>query len=189
MGVLGVDPLMIPKMVVPSGGAVVKMTQTYTDCELIGLSKITLDDLNFDLNARKISWVFHAPKLVFKGKYEISGQILVLPVKGNGTMEIILEGVKGGSINNFEVIKKDKEYFKLTNNTLSIDADKVIYNFQNLFDGNEELGKQINQVLNDNSRDVFNELKDSYNRAFGSFTDNIADMFLSQVPADEIFLD
>lgn len=70
-----------------------------------------------------------------------------------------------------------------------MEAGHVTFNLDNVFDGNKELSDQINQVMNENWKSVFDELKDGYNDAIKRFTDNIVNRFFAKIADNDIFLD
>jgi hypothetical protein len=42
---------------------------------------------------------------------------------------------------------------------VTLNPELISFNFENLFDGNKELGDNTNQVLNDNWKEVFDDVK------------------------------
>ncbi|XP_045478090.1 circadian clock-controlled protein daywake-like [Harmonia axyridis] len=193
LGVPGIDPLTIPLMEIPGGNGAVKISQKVTDGKLYGLSTAVIDDFIFDVikvDNAKIAWNFHIPNITLKANYEMTGQILVLPVKGKGVMNILLENVKGDEkIKVVTYTKNNLQYIKVNDTVLKMDAGHVTFNLDNVFDGNKQLSDQINQVMNDNWSAVFDEIKDGYNDAIRTFMDHIVNSFFAKFAVSEIFLD
>jgi hypothetical protein len=42
---------------------------------------------------------------------------------------------------------------------VTLNPELISFNFENLFDGNKELGDNTNQVLSDNWKEVFDDVK------------------------------
>ncbi|KAL3273660.1 hypothetical protein HHI36_015090 [Cryptolaemus montrouzieri] len=190
MGIPALDPLLIPLLEIPSGSGAVKMNQKFTNGQLIGLSSAKIEELNFDVESKKFYWKFRCPKLILKANYEMTGQIMVFPVKGKGTMETVMEDIVGEEHVGLAIeMKENKPHLKLDGTSLKLDVSKVTYRFDNLFDGNKELGDQINQVMNDNWKAVFDEIKYSYNSGIQKLVDNIFTKLFEQVPLDEVIID
>lgn len=85
--------------------------------------------------------------------------------------------------------KNKKKYDRVQDTVLKMEAGHVTFNLDNVFDGNKELSDQINQVMNENWKSVFDELKDGYNDAIKRFTDNIVNRFFAKIADNDIFLD
>lgn len=68
-----------------------------------------------------------------------------------------------------------------------MDPKSIKFNFENLFDGDKALGDNINHVVNDNWKDVFLDVKSSYEEAFAKIFFAIFSNFLAKVPISEIF--
>lgn len=87
------------------------------------------------------------------------------------------------------VTKQGKTYWEITDFLLTLDAEKVEYQFNDLFDGDELMGKQINLVLNDNWDKVFSDIKTSYSKSFGLVYKDLANRVFGQVALEDIFLE
>lgn len=85
----------------------------------------------------------HGAKFEINGVYNIDGRILILPIKGSGKLNIKLEEVDFKFITNYEIYQKDNiPWSKPLNSTLEWDAEKTVYQLDNLFNGDEALGKR-----------------------------------------------
>lgn len=89
---------------------------------------------------------------------------------------------------NLEEYQKDgAKHFKIIDSKLVIDPELIIFQFDNLFDGDENLGKNINQVFNDNWKEVFGDVKPSYEAAFGTIFTAMFNNLLEKVSISELF--
>jgi hypothetical protein len=86
-----------------------------------------------------------------------------------------------------EYEKKNKKYYKVVKNTLLIEPQGLHYKLDNLFNGDKALGDNINQVLNDNGKEVYADVKTSYEEAFGKIFATVSDNLLTRVPVAELF--
>lgn len=60
-----------------------------------------------------------------RGKYKISGRLLVLPISGEGDNEMIMYGLKiKARLRPTYQVKDGKTYLKISNYQLHVDADK-----------------------------------------------------------------
>ncbi|KAH0815009.1 hypothetical protein GEV33_007782 [Tenebrio molitor] len=128
------------------------------------------------------------PEIIMNFEYQISGKILVLPIQGEGPGRMTL--IKPRILLTLyleEYEKKNKKYYKVVKNTLLIEPQGLHYKLDNLFNGDKALGDNINQVLNDNGKEVYADVKTSYEEAFGKIFATVSDNLLTRVPVAELF--
>lgn len=65
----------------------------------------------------------------------------------------------------------------------------MITNCQNLFNGNEVLSKTLNDVLNENWKDVWTELQEGINHALEVIITNISNEIFSNLSIAEMYAD
>jgi hypothetical protein len=78
-----------------------------------------------------------------------------------------------------EYEKKNKKYYKVVKNTLLIEPQGLHYKLDNLFNGDKALG--------DNGKEVYADVKTSYEEAFGKIFATVSDNLLTRVPVAELF--
>lgn len=76
---------------------------------------------------------------------------------------------------------------KAINYTVIVYGEKIHYRFDNLFNGDIELGKTINQVINDNSEEIFADVKDGYGKTYAAVFKDYTNKIFSRVPLKDIF--
>ncbi|KAF2880384.1 hypothetical protein ILUMI_25800, partial [Ignelater luminosus] len=85
--------------------------------------------------------------------YEISGQVFLNPLQ----FFLIIFNVISGPINVVFEIKGDMRksqginYYKLKNANVDLNIDDCSFQFECLFDNNQQLGRMTNEMLNSNS--------------------------------------
>jgi hypothetical protein len=70
---------------------------------------------------------------------------------------------------------------------VTLNPELISFSFENLFDGNKELGDNTNQVLNDNWKEVFDDVKNGYSEVFSQILIKLYDNFFSKVSLEEAF--
>lgn len=85
------------------------------------------------------------------------------------------------------VEKKNKKYLRVENTKLTFTISKLIFNLGNLYNGDKLLGDGTNLFLNENWRDVFNEINKSVFDAFSQIVENVLNNIFQKVPYDELF--
>lgn len=71
---------------------------------------------------------------------------------------------------------------------VNIDPERIYFYFDNLFDGNKRLGEAINNLFNENWRDIFDDIKMGYEESFGLVFRNLGQMFYKKIPFNNIYL-
>ncbi|RZB54430.1 JHBP domain containing protein [Asbolus verrucosus] len=190
LGLPSMEPLEVPSLVIGAGSGAVAFEQNYQNTSVSGYGKMSCSkaEMNFETKTFYVHCTFPEVKMEFK--YEISGRILLLPIYGKGPGAITLERVETDlTFKLDEYDKKGVKYFKVANVTLVMDPQLIRFKLENLFDGDEALGRNINSVLNDNWKEVFADVKPSYEDAFGKIYFSIFNNVLSKVPVNELFGD
>lgn len=72
---------------------------------------------------------------------------------------------------------------------ITLEPENVKFNFENLFNGDERLGKEMNNILNENWSDVYNDVKSGYEESFGIIFGDFANRIYSKIPFKDLFLE
>ncbi|XKL60270.1 hypothetical protein PGB90_001286 [Kerria lacca] len=136
------EPLTISQMKIVQGTKSVGMTMECYECQLYGLSDVNFTAARVDLKNRHVEWDFHLDRLMFLGKYKVSGQVLILPIIGDGDANITLHDVDFSFYYDYDLEMKEnrKNYFKITNSTLLHNIGGMFIELKNLFNGDKFLG-------------------------------------------------
>lgn len=86
-----------------------------------------------------------------------------------------------------ETKKKGKTFIKIVSTEITLDPGHVSYKFANLFNGDKKLGDNINQVLNDNWKEVFDDVKDGYIGLIKTVVTSLLNNFFAKVSLEEAF--
>ncbi|KAK9873842.1 hypothetical protein WA026_002199 [Henosepilachna vigintioctopunctata] len=114
---------------------------------------------------------------------------MILDINGHGKAWIGLERLKGRVELNMETYTKNSnKFFRVKNLIPELQVDHCTYDFENLFDGNQQLSDTINQVLNDNWREIFDEQEPGFLKAIGASLLNLINKLFAQIPIHTMFL-
>lgn len=90
----------------------------------------------------------------------------------------------------YEIVKRHhKTYLKFVEHHVTLDVTHVYFHFDNLFNGNKALGDNINQVLNDNWKEVFEDVKSGYCEVMSEIIQSLLNNFWSAVALEDAFHD
>lgn len=85
------------------------------------------------------------------------------------------------------VTRNGKVYLKPENIKLTFTISRMNFQLSNLYNGDKLLGDNTNLFLNENWKDIFNEIKKSVFSAFAQISENILTNVFAKVPYDELF--
>jgi hypothetical protein len=186
--IINVHPFELPALTIGAGKGPVAVDQKFKNCKLDGFHLMKLDDFEFDLEGKKVMIVGTFPEVTMKCEYELDGKILLVPIQGTGPSTIVLKNVKAKGVFPYEEFKKkDKTFVKFVSSSLTIDPELVSFNFENLFNGDKKLGDNVNQVLNDNWREIFDDVIQDYIEVFNKILITVFNNLFSKVSLEDAF--
>lgn len=142
-----------------------------------------------DPNTSKYEVYASAPKITVSGDYKINGRVLVLPIQGSGKANLVFEN--STMVVKYKpkvIIKKGKQYIQTDKFHLDFDTTRMRLHLENLFNGDKALGDNMNEFLNENWRDILDELKPSITYAVSEILKGIINRIFAKIPYDSVFL-
>jgi len=159
IGVPHFEPLHIEKVSVSRGAGNLNLQGGFYNLLVHGPSNTTVRRASLDLEKRRLEFDLDIPKLRINSQYNLKGQILLLPVVGNGDVAMTLKNVK-------TTVKTKFSLKNLPEEAIHIDQMRVVFvvgglriHLDNLFNGNKVLSASLNMFLNQNAPEVLAELK------------------------------
>ncbi|XP_066262373.1 uncharacterized protein [Euwallacea similis] len=163
---------------------------TLNNVDIFGLETIKLIDMDIDWDHQTWFVECEIKRVTLVGSYVVDGQILVLPVRGDGPFNITIESLNIKYTIFYKIeIKRGKE-FSIIDDSDKLDwkFKKVHFQFDNLFDGNQAMGDNVNKFLNENGVDVMNELSETVSSVIKTMGHQIYNAFLENIALEEMFL-
>ncbi|XP_039277738.1 protein takeout-like [Nilaparvata lugens] len=183
------DPFQIKSLTVDHGSKQIGLKLEMIDSLLTGLKHIKFTASRMDMKKRHIEWDVLVPKLELFGKYKADGKILVLPIVGNGNGNITLVNLNATYSFDFNKEKRNgKDYIKVMSSKIKFDCSRLYFKLDNLFNGDKLLGDNMNQFLDENWREVLNELGDPIAAPIAEIFTVILKGVVNEIPFDEVFL-
>lgn len=150
LGIAPLDPVQLGTVYVDNPS----LKLIFTDTVVTGLKGFRVNSYKINLEKKKAMFDFTA-NVTLKAHYDMNGQILILPIKGKGQSKIKITNLNivvkydFEDVNGHWVIPSYKDHYKM---------DRAQFKFNNLFNGNKELGDTIHTVINTNWEPVIKEL-------------------------------
>ncbi|XP_021930050.1 protein takeout isoform X2 [Zootermopsis nevadensis] len=159
------------------------------DVKTYGCSDFRIFNMKADVGSKMdLEFDLELPMLYTVAQYEVSGRILLIPIKGNGpfygnwsecTAHVTLDGDL-----------EDRSGFKFVRfNTLRIvfTMGKGRVELRNLFNGDKVLGDAVNSAINSNFKQVLKELQHPIEKALEDAILEIANDCVRDFTYDQLF--
>ncbi|XP_025200179.1 protein takeout-like [Melanaphis sacchari] len=191
LGLIPIDPLIISHMDINQGtsNGPLDIKLSFKDLYIHNIGSIKLTSMkssitNYTFNLKAD---FDEP-LVLEGMYNIQGKIIILPIIGEGRSNLTLAGLKV-SINTIgkPVTRRGDEYMEIESMELKFSTSRLYIQLENLFNGDQVLGNNMNMFMNQNWRDILKDLQPAFESALGMAFQSITRQFFHKIPYSKIF--
>lgn len=124
------------------------------------------------------------------GQYKIDGRVLVLPIQGQGRSNLTLDNLNINiKFTTRSTVKNNNLYIQTTKMRFTFDVSRLYIYLENLFNGDKALSDNMNLFLNENWKDIFQELRPSIQDAFSQIVDSLINSVFAKIPYSDIYLD
>jgi len=184
------DPLILPKLDFKQGnsrGAVVIKAE-FMDVKIKGLSNFTKAEFKINRLKRILTFEMLIPRVRIDGIYNLGGNILVFPIGGTGPYwfdvgDVQVHGHLKLKLNNTLADgNKQKKIVAVDDIHLTLDIKTIKIQLLNLFNGNQVLGPVINNVLNENGQELFQEVRPGIIDQISNIVKSIANAVVVNLP-------
>ncbi|XP_064292200.1 uncharacterized protein LOC128672169 [Plodia interpunctella] len=168
-----------------------QLTFTSTDGVITGLGKCVVENVERDTQATKI--IFGAVcDLDYKGKYEVKGQVLIVPFEGKGDISAKLRKLYI-NVDSLLTVKTDKQgrkhwYIKSYEYNYEL-RGKTDIQLTKLFDGNEVLGRAARELLSSSGNEIFMEVGPPILKGIVDKLIKIINKFYHSIDANDLAVD
>ncbi|CAH0393348.1 unnamed protein product [Bemisia tabaci] len=181
------EPLFIPEVVMNQGKGSVAVQSTYSNIKIYGPSQFVLKSVKVDFEKDRMRLKVWLPFLHMNSEYTIDGRILMLPITGKGFSEGNYTDIEATAVVQGEKIHIDgKTYFNVVDFFCDFNIGHASVYLTDLFDGDKELGDAMNLFLNDNWRNVAQEIKPVLEETVANLFKKFANKLFHKYPLDEI---
>ncbi|EDV91333.1 GH17382 [Drosophila grimshawi] len=194
LGLVQLDPLLLKKFSLPKKpNSPVSIDLTFRNASMIGFAEAQVKKASFLTSnlSRTMVFDFVVPKIILKGPYSINGQVLILPIVGKGNAEIVLKNCRSHFIVKLEAVSKGPglTYVNVVDLRMDLEPSHVTYKLGGLFGGQKDLSENLHILINENWREIFNELKDDISVAMGLIFKLMLSKTMSMLPLEQLFSD
>ncbi|KAB0792594.1 hypothetical protein PPYR_14553 [Photinus pyralis] len=186
-----IQPITVPSLTIGEGKGAVQVVQQYENCKIFNIpsGKIIDVDSLITENEFRLNTTIHLKEVYLSSQYKLNGRILLLPIVGDGDCTIKLKNAKVPvELIGSPIEKKGLKYMEITDLNVHLNAEKVEFDFKNLFNGDPRLGPEMNKILNENWKEIFDDVKYAYDEALGAIFKTIANLIFKRVPFADLLL-
>jgi len=187
LNVPAMEPLFIGDLNILDGSAA-GITVKAKQLNIYGASNFEIKKIRSLNNGKRFDFELNLPRLQGEGFYDINGQILALPIKGNGPFTGNFTNFYAFVTTIFEVKNiNGVEFLTMKELDVKIRTGKGRIRLQNLFNGDKVLGDVINDTINQNFELFTNEVIGPIERALEKKFSSIATKILENFTYKELF--
>ncbi|XP_034478015.1 uncharacterized protein LOC117784398 [Drosophila innubila] len=129
------------------------------------------------------------PRLVLQGNYEFKGRGIIVYTNSSGITHSDLQNVTiNCSLKGFIEYRNNKRYLKLYEISPQIELDRWILWADNLYKENTDLTVVLNRVVNENWREMWNEIEPTILPSYSRSILKIINKLMLTVSYDDMFL-
>ncbi|XP_077291385.1 circadian clock-controlled protein daywake-like isoform X2 [Arctopsyche grandis] len=187
LGIVSTDPFALGSVdIIPGKSTTLYLKQT--NAILKGLRNSKVIDLKID-PFKKTGYIHLNVNITMKSNYVIGGRLLLFSLDGNGDFFIKINDFDARINWNWDTFigKDQKEYSRFNNFTSNYDHGDIKFKMNGLFNNDKVLGESMNNLLNENSREVMKELGGPIVNLVIKRIVKVINTLFSNVPNDELW--
>ncbi|XP_073819359.1 protein takeout-like [Musca autumnalis] len=186
------DPLHIKKMTLKRNpNSPVNVEVKLSDLELEGLKTLQISQFQgfkSDMSGRN-SLTGTIDHLNFKGHYIIDGKVMILPIKGEGTLTFRCKNLRFKYAFDLKPLKRNAlTYAALEHVKLEVEPEHVEFHFDSLFDGDKALTASTNEFINANWKELYREVQADMSKSISLIVKSLMNTFFTKYPYSDYFL-
>ncbi|KAG8238451.1 hypothetical protein J437_LFUL002908 [Ladona fulva] len=193
IGVKRFEPLYIPEVRISQGrsGDPIRLQGSFRNILAHGPSNSTtrFTRIVFGEKNHTITFGIDIPRIRIEADYILEGNIIVLPLVGEGRANVNLREVSTSVWMIVEPLKVqtedgEREVFRIRDIKLDFAVEGMRIHLGNLFNGNKLLGLTVNNFLNQNSKEVIGGIRGAIGRSLAEVFKRIMNEGFSHMPTD-----
>ncbi|XP_058453040.1 protein takeout-like [Malaya genurostris] len=159
IGVQSFDPLRLESIQVSRGSGALSLSGGFKKLNIKGPSNTTVRRASLNFGNQTLDFDLEIPKLKIDAVYNLKGNVLLLPLVGDGDITMVLKDVKTSVATKFSVRPMPEDAIFIDEMKVTFLVGGIRMHLDNLFQGNQVLGASLNLFLNQNANEVVSELR------------------------------
>ncbi|XP_049535240.1 protein takeout-like [Anopheles darlingi] len=162
------EPLRIEELAMENNAGAVRIKALFTDIVASGAGNYTIKEVRSDLKKLRIDMSIGIPRVETRGKYEVIGNVLLLPVRSNGEFWTEFTDISAIAKIYGKQIERDGETFMgIDKITIDFTMKNARFKVKDHVNTQNVLGEAINQFLNQNANELIQEMRPAASQSIG----------------------
>ncbi|GAB0098499.1 protein takeout [Sergentomyia squamirostris] len=184
------DPLHIKEMAMENNAGAVQVKALFTDIIVKGVSNYTIKDVRADINKYRIDVSLTVPRVETRGKYEVIGRVLLLPVQSSGEFWTEFLNISAiGKLYGREIERNGEKYMQIDKVFLDFNMKNARFKVKDNINNGNVLGEAINQFLNTNAQELVQEMRPAASQSIGKLAKQLLNAGFNHIPLRVWLLD
>ncbi|XP_059486361.1 uncharacterized protein LOC132202984 [Neocloeon triangulifer] len=178
------DPLRLDQLLMENGVGNVRVRALFNNMTVLGAGNYTVITVKSDLSKLRIDLGMRLPRLSAMGHYEVTGQVLLFPVRSRGDFWATFNDITAVvSVYGRNVTRSGEHFMSIEK--LGIDfhlGGKSRFRIKDVVNGNTVIGEAMNHFLNENSNEIIDEMKPAAGASIGKHFKSFLNQAFLQIP-------
>ncbi|XP_047521226.1 uncharacterized protein LOC125060387 [Pieris napi] len=180
-----VEPLLIDRLVMENSAGPVRVTATFSNITVIGPSNYTVTKIRSDLKKLRIDLGLVLPRIEVTGRYEVTGQVLLFPVRSQGDFWASFTDVAAiVKIFGKEFLRQDTKYMTADRMLVDFKLRGSRFKVRDTVNYGSVIGEAMNQFLNNNAAEIIDEMRPAASAAIGKHFKVFLNAAFEKIPVD-----
>ncbi|XP_075981399.1 protein takeout-like [Anticarsia gemmatalis] len=185
LGVPPVEPLFIDRLVMENSAGPVRVTAAFNNITVVGPSNYTITKIRSDVKKLRIDMGLVLPRIEITGRYEVSGQVLLFPVRSQGDFWASFGDVVAiAKIFGKESIRDDVRYMLADRLLVDFKLRTSRFKVRDTVNHGSVIGEAMNQFLNNNAAEIIEEMRPAAASSIAKHFQAFVNAAFSKIPID-----
>ncbi|KAJ2943930.1 hypothetical protein O0L34_g8251 [Tuta absoluta] len=185
LGVPPVEPLLIDRLVMENDAGPVRVTAAFSNITVIGPSNYTITKIRSDLRKLRIDMGLVLPRIEITGNYEVSGQVLLFPVRSRGNFWAAFTDVAAiAKIYGKEIEKEGVKYMAADRLVVDFKLRGARFKVRDTVNHGSVIGEAMNQFLNNNAAEIIDEMRPAASISIAKHFQSFLNAAFTKIPMD-----
>ncbi|XP_055703719.1 uncharacterized protein LOC129802123 [Phlebotomus papatasi] len=182
VGIEPFEPLKIQNVQISKGMGSLTLAGGFQNLLVRGPSNATVRRALLNFADKTLDFDLELPLLRINATYNLKGNVLLLPLVGNGDVKMALKDVKSNVATKFSIKKLPEEVIQIDEMKVQFLVGGMKIHLDNLFNGNQILGASLNLFLNQNANEIIAELRSDLENGLAKIFINLWNNVFSRMP-------
>ncbi|KPJ17769.1 Protein takeout [Papilio machaon] len=161
----------------------VRVTAAFSNITVIGPSNYTVTKIRSDLKKMRIDMGLALPRIEVSGHYEVSGQVLLFPVRSQGNFWAAFIDVAAiAKIYGKEVERDNEKYMSIERLLVDFKLKNSRFKVRDTVNHGSVIGEAMNQFLNNNAPEIIEEMRPAASLAIAKHFQTFLNAAFNKIP-------